>query len=105
MTSQTSTNPFSIAAACHPAMVDPSGADKMTVPYALLASMEEAPETIKEFESGLKVPHHVETFGDQLHGFMAARADLSDPRVKAECARAYQVLLDFFGKQWPEESY
>lgn len=101
VTSQASTNPFSIAAACHPAMVDPAGAGEILVPYALLASREEPAETIKEFDSRLKVPHHVETFSDQVHGFMAARAELSDPRVKTEYARAYQVLLDFFRKQWP----
>ncbi|KAI1117988.1 alpha/beta-hydrolase [Nemania sp. NC0429] len=101
VTSQAATNPFSISAACHPAMVDPAGASKILVPYALLASMEEPAEAVKEFESGLKVPHYVETFGDQVHGFMAARADLSDPRVKAEYARAYQVLIDFLAKEWP----
>ncbi|TRX92181.1 hypothetical protein FHL15_007048 [Xylaria flabelliformis] len=101
VTSQALSNPFHIAAACHPAMVDPSGSDKILVPYALLASMEELPDTIKDFERRLKVPHHVETFSDQVHGFMAARADLSDPHVKAEYTRGYKVLLDFLRKQWP----
>jgi dienelactone hydrolase len=100
VTAQASSNPFAVAVACHPAMVDPSGADKIGVPYALVASMEEAPETIKDFESRLKVPHRVETFGDQVHGFMAARADLSDPHVKAEYARGYQIVLEFLGKHW-----
>ncbi|KAI0975926.1 dienelactone hydrolase [Xylaria arbuscula] len=100
VTSHPSSNPFAVAVACHPAMIDPFGADKIGVPYALVASMEETPETIKDFESRLKVPHHVETFSDQVHGFMAARADLSDPSIKAEYARGYQVVLEFLGKHW-----
>ncbi|KAI1286593.1 Alpha/Beta hydrolase protein [Xylaria venustula] len=100
VTSQASSNPFSIAVACHPAMVNPSGADNIGVPYGLIASMEEPVETIKDFESRLKVPHRVEIFGDQVHGFMAARADLNDGHVKAEYARTYQVVLDFLGKEW-----
>lgn len=81
-------------------MIDPAGAEKILVPYILLASGEDPADTVKEFESKLKVPHHVETFADQVHGWMAARADLSNARVKEEYARGYKTLLDFFGKQW-----
>jgi dienelactone hydrolase len=81
-------------------MIDPKGAEKITVPFALLASGEDPAEDVKAFESGLNVPHHVETFKDQVHGWMAARADLSDARQKAEYARGYQTVLDFFGKHW-----
>ena len=95
-----SSNPFSVAAAAHPAMIDPAGAEKISVPYILLASGEDPADTVKEFESNLKVPHHVETFADQVHGWMAARADLSNSRVKEEYARGYKTLLDFFGKEW-----
>jgi dienelactone hydrolase len=93
-------NPFAAAAVAHPAMIDPKGAEKITVPFALLASGEDPAEDVKAFESGLNVPHHVETFKDQVHGWMAARADLSDARQKAEYARGYQTVLDFFGKHW-----
>lgn len=81
-------------------MVDPQGAEKISVPYALLASGEEPADAVKEFQTKLKVPNHVETFGDQVHGWMAARADLKDERVKEEYARGYQVLLDFLREQW-----
>jgi dienelactone hydrolase len=93
-------NPFNIVAACHPAMVDPSGAEKIPVPYILLASGEDPAEDVKQFENKLKVSHHVETFGDQVHGWMAARADLSDPRVRKEYIRGYKTVLEFFGKHW-----
>lgn len=81
-------------------MVDPVDAKSITVPFALLASAEESAETVKEFESNLKVPHHVETFSDQVHGFMAARANLADDHAKEEYARGYKVILEFFGKHW-----
>ncbi|KXG49493.1 Dienelactone hydrolase [Penicillium griseofulvum] len=93
-------NPFKIAAACHPAMVDPSAAEKIPVPYILLSSGEESAEDVKKFETNLKVPSHVEIFGDQVHGWMAARADLDNPRVQAEYSRGYQTVLEFFGKHW-----
>lgn len=95
-----SANPFTVAAAAHPAMIDPAGAEKISVPYILLASGEDPVDAVKEFESKLKVQHHVETFADQVHGWMAARGDLSNPRVKEEYARGYKTLLDFFGEQW-----
>ncbi|KAK7981457.1 hypothetical protein PG988_003695 [Apiospora saccharicola] len=93
-------NPFSIAAVAHPAMVDSAMADKISVPYILLASQEEPVDTINEFESKLKVPHHVEVFRDQIHGWMAARANLEDPRVRDEYARGYQTVLRFFDQEW-----
>ena len=95
-----SSNPFAVAATAHPALIDPGGAEKVSVLYILLTSGEDPADTVKEFEGKLKVPHHVETFADQVHGWMAARADLSNQRVKEEYARGYKTLLDFFGKQW-----
>ena len=81
-------------------MIDPTGADKISVPFILLASGEDPAETIKEFQRKLNVPYHVEIFADQVHGWMAARGDLFNPRVKEEYARGYQTLLNFFDKQW-----
>jgi hypothetical protein len=100
LTLKASTNPFSAGAAAHPAMVDPADAEGLTVPFALLASQDENQEDVKKFEAALKVPHHVETFADQIHGWMAARSNLEDERVKAEYERGYKTLLDFFGKQF-----
>jgi dienelactone hydrolase len=81
-------------------MVDPADADGVRVPFALLASGEEPPETVKEFEARLQTAHHVQTFADQVHGFMSARADLSDTRVKDEYSRGYKTVLEFFSKHW-----
>jgi dienelactone hydrolase len=93
-------NPFSVAAECHPAMVDPKEAESIKIPLIMLASKEEPDDAVKEFEEKLKVTKHVETFKDQVHGWMAARADLSDERVKEEYTRGYKTVLDFFRKNW-----
>ncbi|TVY47887.1 putative AIM2 family protein, partial [Lachnellula cervina] len=90
--------PFKAAVECHPAMVDPADAEGITIPLALLASKDEPAEDVKAFEERLKVEKHVETFGDQIHGFMAARSDLADERVKAEYERGYKTVLEFFSK-------
>ncbi|KAF5018978.1 hypothetical protein F66182_9024 [Fusarium sp. NRRL 66182] len=94
------TNPFSIAAQIHPAMVDASDAEGISIPIMLLASKEEPDEEVKKFEDTLKVTKHVETFKDQIHGWMAARADLSDNRVKEEYERGYKTVVEFFNKNF-----
>ncbi|GAO15047.1 hypothetical protein UVI_02048900 [Ustilaginoidea virens] len=91
-------NPFGAVAAAHPAMVDPKDAEGVNVPTALLASGDEPAEDVKKFEEALRVPKHVETFKDQIHGWMAARSNLSDARVKEEYERGYKTLLTFFGQ-------
>ena len=81
-------------------MVEPKDAAGIKVPFALLASGEEPTDKVLQFEEELKVPKHVEIFEDQIHGWMAARSDLSDDRVKGEYIRGYKTVLDFFGKNW-----
>ena len=69
----TEDTPFKAVAECHPAMVAADDATKVTIPVAVLASMDEPKDEITAFEKNLKVKHHVETFSDQIHGWMAAR--------------------------------
>lgn len=54
-------------------MVDPSDAKDIVIPLCMLASGDENPKDVDAFEKALTVPKHVETFGDQVHGWMAAR--------------------------------
>ncbi len=81
-------------------MVDPNDASSIKIPLALLASGDEPVDTIKQFEANLSGAKHVETFSDQIHGWMAARANLADDRVREEDTRGYKTLLEFFGKHW-----
>ncbi len=64
---------FKAGAAAHPAMVDPKDAPGIVVPVAMLPSKDEDKQAVEKWEAGLKVPHVVEWFPDQVHGFMAAR--------------------------------
>lgn len=91
-------NAFKVGAEIHPAMVDAKDAEGIKVPLIMLASKEEPDEDVAKFEAALKGPKHVETFKDQVHGWMAARADLEDERVKEEYTRGYKTVLDFFAK-------
>ncbi|KAF9879390.1 dienelactone hydrolase [Colletotrichum karsti] len=93
-------NPFKIGAQIHPAMVDPEDAKGIKTPLILLASKDEGEEDVKKFDENLNVTKHVETFKDQIHGWMAARSDLEDPRVKAEYTRGYKTVLQFFSKNF-----
>lgn len=93
-------NPFKAGISVHPAMVDPKDAAGIKIPLALLASKDEDAEAVKKFEAGLTVPKYVETFPDQIHGFMAARADLEDERVASEYKRGYSVALNFLSEHF-----
>ncbi|PHH65216.1 hypothetical protein CDD81_3075 [Ophiocordyceps australis] len=96
LTAKADSSLFAVAASVHPAMVDPADADGIKMPLVLLASKEEPADQVDEFSKRLAGPKHVETFQDQIHGWMAARADLSDSRVKEEYERGYRTLLGFF---------
>ena len=87
---------FSAIAQCHPAMVDPEDGAKLTIPVVMLPSKDEDAEAIKAFQEKLTVKHQVETFADQPHGWMAARADLEDDKAKKEYERGYKIVLEFF---------
>lgn len=89
---------FSVGASVHPAMVDAADAAGIKVPFVLLASGDEPAEDVNKFEKALNVEKLVKTFPTQIHGWMAARADLSDDNVKKEYERGYKDLLGFFGK-------
>ncbi|KAK7962560.1 dienelactone hydrolase [Apiospora aurea] len=92
-------NIFKAGVECHPAMVEPEDAKKIKVPLCMLASKDEPVEDVKKFEANLTgAAKHVETFGDQIHGWMAARSDLENSRVKEEYVRGYKTVLEFFQK-------
>ncbi|QBZ66251.1 hypothetical protein PoMZ_13224 [Pyricularia oryzae] len=102
LTTSSDNNPFAAGASIHPAMVDAADAKNIKVPLIMLASKDEAAKDVSAFEESLpsSVPKHIETFGDQVHGWMAARADLKDARVKEEYTRGYKTVIEFFGKNW-----
>lgn len=95
---------FKAAAACHPAMVAGDDAPGVTIPYIMLPSKDESKEDVEKWQKGIKVPHAVEWFPDQVHGWMAARSDLEDEKVRKEYERGYKLVLDFFHKHMDSAS-
>lgn len=89
---------FKTAAACHPAMVDPADAPKVTIPIMLIPTKDESKDDVKKYQDALKVKHKVEWFDDQIHGFMAARSDLKDESVLKAYERAYSLLSDWYAE-------
>jgi dienelactone hydrolase len=79
-------------------MVNPDEAANISIPLCMLASKDESVDTVKAFEANLKGEKHVEIFADQIHGWMAARSDLADPRVRSEYERGYKTVFRFFAK-------
>lgn len=65
--------PFTAAAEVHPAMVNPEDGKHIKIPICILPSGDENVDDIKAFQQNLTVDNYVETFGDQLHGWMGAR--------------------------------
>ncbi|KAI8947666.1 Alpha/Beta hydrolase protein [Xylaria longipes] len=87
---------FKAAVQTSPARIDADEAARVKIPTMLLASNGESVEEVKQYEESLTVPKYVERFNDQVHGFMSARADLKDDRVKSEYERGYALALKFF---------
>ena len=79
-------------------MVSADDAKGIKIPICMLASGDENPEDVAAFEKALTGEKHVETFGDQVHGWMGARADLKNERCKSEYERGYKTLLEFYHK-------
>ena len=79
-------------------MVDANDAPGVTIPFIMLPSKDESKDDVEKWEKGIKTDHLVEWFPTQVHGWMAARADLEQDEVKKEYERGYKLLLDFFHK-------
>ncbi|EEH22058.1 hypothetical protein PABG_04269 [Paracoccidioides brasiliensis Pb03] len=90
--------PFKVAVQCHPAMLDAKDALNVTIPMVLLASKDEDANEVSAFEKNLEVPHHVETWSTQIHGWMAARSDLENSEVRKEYKNGYKTVLGFLGE-------
>jgi dienelactone hydrolase len=100
VTLTTQSNPLYAAAACSsPARMDTGDAAKITIPICILTSEEESDTEVSDFVEALKVEHYIERFAGQKHGWMTARGDLGDDKVKEAYKRGYSIMLDFFGKQ------
>ena len=89
---------FKAAVQCHPAMLDVNDAERVNVPFVCLVSKDEPADDVRAFMAKLRVPNHVQIFCTEVHGWMAARADLEHPEVSREYERGYRTVLEFFGR-------
>ncbi|KAL9054069.1 MAG: hypothetical protein Q9162_004398 [Coniocarpon cinnabarinum] len=89
---------FKAAVSAHPAMVDPSDAPGVTIPFLMLPSQGEEQKDVDAWKSKVSggVKHDVIWFKDQVHGFMAARSDLDDKNVAAAYEKAYLAAMNWF---------
>lgn len=89
---------FKVGVQCHPAMLDPQDANNVSIPYLSLPSKDEDPEAVQAFKANLEkknVPHKVERYENQIHGWMAARGDLHNKDVVSDYEKGYKTVLDF----------
>jgi hypothetical protein len=93
-------------------------AKAINIPHIVLASNGEDEKAVAEYKEvlvGEGKPGYVETYADQHHGWMGARANLSNARNKEEyergyvksseltkisllMSRSYNKIAEFFGK-------
>ncbi|CAB10809.1 Dienelactone hydrolase family protein [Schizosaccharomyces pombe] len=88
-------------ASCHPSFPDSADAANVHCPVLFLCSKDEDAKIIKEWEEAFKTnPAYAkssfETFSDMFHGWMAARADLSNPEQRKRFDEGYQKVSSFF---------
>jgi dienelactone hydrolase len=90
--------PFKATAQAHPGTIDVAHAERISIPVCMLASADEDAAAVRAWEGAVRGPARVEIFGDQIHGWMSARGDLGDDRVRAEYERGYGIFLEFFAQ-------
>lgn len=83
-----------------PRFIDVSDADKVDVPVCLLPSQDEDKKTVEEVFAKLEKKNPgqntLKWFNNDVHGFAAARGDLSGNEHTKAYQEAYADLLTFF---------
>ncbi|KAL2316502.1 Dienelactone hydrolase family protein [Schizosaccharomyces pombe] len=85
----------------HPAFLDPVDAENVYIPVCFLCSKDEDPEVIDAWKKNFgNSPNfsksYFETFDEMHHGWMSARANLSDPENRKYFDLGYQIFSKFF---------
>ncbi|WVQ78701.1 hypothetical protein IAT38_000788 [Cryptococcus sp. DSM 104549] len=83
----------------HPTFPAPDDAEKINVPICILSTSGENKEIIDAIQKGVdaKLPgkNFFKHYPDQVHGFAAARADLSGGATLEAYTEAYQIIAKF----------
>ncbi|AAW45144.2 conserved hypothetical protein [Cryptococcus deneoformans JEC21] len=87
----------------HPTFPAAEDADKINVPLAMLSSSGENISIINAIQKGVESKNPGKNFfkhyPEQVHGFAAARADLSGGAATEAYAEAYQLIIKFLRDQ------
>ncbi|KAF2087682.1 dienelactone hydrolase [Saccharata proteae CBS 121410] len=95
---------FAASGMAHPAQLATEDAANTAIPHCCLFSKEDGtPELIEEYTKALQSSSCaseivVEKYGDMIHGWMGARADLSGNHCTTEFQRGYKQMATFFEK-------
>ncbi|RXK40717.1 hypothetical protein M231_01969 [Tremella mesenterica] len=93
---------FDVIAMIHPGrQVNAKAAERLNVPTCLLPSQNDPEELMEGFHAVMKTKPFGEKcilkwYKDQIHGFCAARGDLSDLHVRAGFQDVFVTLIKFF---------
>lgn len=95
--SSTKDTPFVASVQVHPAFLDPTDAEKITIPHLCLPSKDEPADAVEAFKSAIethqtaavKEKSEVTTYPDMYHGWMAARAKLQEEKYRKGYEKGY----------------
>ncbi|KAF3902409.1 hypothetical protein ABW20_dc0109673 [Dactylellina cionopaga] len=92
------TGEFAASGQAHPAFLDPSDIEALTIPHLCLSSKDEDATAAKKVIDILnsRQNSHSEIYGEDFHGWMGARSDLKDPKQAASFEKGYGKAVEFF---------
>jgi dienelactone hydrolase len=90
--------PFKAAAQVHPAMIDSADGPAVKIPQLTLASGDENWEEVQKLSASSPKGSKCKHYPDSIHGWMAARSDLSDPAQEKTYIQGYSDVLEFFAE-------
>ncbi|KAK6362656.1 hypothetical protein TWF730_000111 [Orbilia blumenaviensis] len=75
--------PYLVSGQAHPSFLVDEDPELVVIPHICLASKDEDPDKIANYQTVLGQHCYVETYSENIHGWMGAKADLQDPEKMA----------------------
>ncbi|KAK6357690.1 hypothetical protein TWF718_001998 [Orbilia javanica] len=90
--------PYLVSGQAHPSFIADEDPKLITIPHICLASKDEDPEKIANYKTALGERGYVDTFPENIHGWMGTKADLVDSQKRESFDKGYHQVSDFFRK-------